>query len=527
MIRSMSAAVTGLRGHQQKLDVVGNNIANVNTVGFKKSQARFEDLISQTIQGATGPMEDRGGINPSQVGLGMRVSSITDIHTQGAITSTDRVTDLAIEGEGYFVVTDGQMEYYTRDGSFGLDRQGNLVNDNGLRVIGIDGTPINIPVDDNMVAQATENMRFAGNLDAGSYYEATSGSVNGAIALDDAAIAALNQAITIEFTIDGGAVQEMELTADEMDDINDQDELLVAINDGEDPDGDDLSEWDGLAGATASFDDDGFLVITSGSLGADSTVTVGGDDVAVLFGDAPETVDGSDEVAEAYSFPYYVHDSLGRRYDVDYTFTPVGHNQWQYELTVSDADGNIIDVLDGDTGTLVFDENGGFDEDNSVIPSLVFDPPGDAAQVDVAPDFSAATQLAGTNNLLVREQDGYEAGALAAFDIDRAGVVTGTYTNGMNQEFGQLSIATFSNPEGLQKEGGNLFSETINSGDAQVGAPGTEGRGLLQSSALELSNTDLAYEFTELITTSRAFQANTRVVTTSDEVLTEVVNMKR
>jgi len=521
MIRSMSAAVTGLRGHQQKLDVVGNNIANVNTVGFKKSQARFEDLISQTIQGATGPMEDRGGINPSQVGLGMTVSSITDIHTQGAITDTDRETDLAIEGEGYFVVTDGQMEYYTRDGSFGLDRQGNLVNDNGLRVVDIDGNPINVPVEDDMVARATENMRFAGNLDAGSYYEATSGSVTGAIALDDAAIAALDQAITIDFTIDGGAVQEMEIAAGEMDDIEIQAELLDAINTGAG-----VAAWGGLDDAEASFDGD-YLVITSDATGEQSTVELGGDDMEVLFGSAPVSVAGRDEVAESYSFPYYVHDSLGRRYDVDYTFTPVDHNEWDYELTVSDADGNIIDVLAGDTGTLVFDENGGLDEEASDSPNLVFDPPGEAAQVDVAPDFSTATQLAGTNNLLVREQDGYEAGDLAAFDIDRAGVVTGTYTNGMRQVFGQIATATFSNPEGLSKEGGNLYRETDNSGDAQIGAPGTGGRGLLQSSALELSNTDLAYEFTELITTSRAFQANTRVVTTSDEVLTEVVNMKR
>jgi flagellar hook protein FlgE len=135
MIRSMSTAVTGLRGHQQKLDVIGNNIANVNTVAFKKSQARFEDLLSQTIQGATAPLT-RGGINPSQVGMGMRVSSIVDIHFQGAITSTDRETDLAIEGDGFFIVSDGSREYYTRDGSFGRDAAGELVNANGLKMMG-------------------------------------------------------------------------------------------------------------------------------------------------------------------------------------------------------------------------------------------------------------------------------------------------------------------------------------------------------------------------------------------------------
>ncbi len=649
MIRSMSAAVTGLRGHQQKLDVVGNNIANVNTTGFKKSQARFEDLISQTIQGATGPMEERGGINPSQVGLGMAVSSITDIHTQGSITDTDRETDLAIEGEGYFVVTDGEMEYFTRDGSFGVDQNGHIVNDNGLRLLDVDGNEINIPVDDDMVAQATENKRFAGNLDARAFTEATpgraigaaelaevgNGFLRGAEELDNQAIEGLEDDLVVTFTINGEE-QEMVITAADMGAIERQEQLLAALNYGEftDEEGEtvDIADWDGLEelGAVASFNDDNHLVITSLSEGEGSVVEVDGDDddIEALFGAEDDhvvragddvetlveldedlefevTVDGGDPVeitvdnmqdittrqelqdalneqledvgataefdgdhlvinsdsrgpessvelidaeenetfqalfgeegewsettgeVDEHTFPYYVHDSLGRRYDIDYNFRPVDDNVWEYRMEVTDEAGNLIEVDEGAEGTLVFDENGGLNEDASDMPNLVFDPPGEAAVVDVEPDFSSVTQLAGSNNLLVRDQDGYEAGELAAFDIDRAGVVAGTYTNGMRQEFGQLGMATFSNPEGLRKEGGNLFLDTDNSGDPQIGAPGEGGRGLVQSSALELSNTDLSYEFTELITTSRAFQANTRVVTTSDEVLTEVVNMKR
>ncbi len=647
MIRSMSAAVTGLRGHQQKLDVVGNNIANVNTTGFKKSQARFEDLISQTIQGATGPMEERGGINPSQIGLGMAVSSITDIHTQGSITDTDRETDLAIEGEGYFVVTDGEMEYFTRDGSFGVDQNGHIVNDNGLRLLDVDGNEINIPVDDDMVAQATENKRFAGNLDARAFTEATPGQAIGAAELaevgngyllgaEDDVISSLeghDDDLEVEFTIDGDE-QTMTIEEDDLGEIQTQDQLLAALNYGQftDDEGEliEIDGWDGLEelGARASFDDEDHLLITSLSEGEGSVVEVDGDedDVEALFGTGDDrvvrsgddveklvdleddlefdvVVDGGDaqtitvdmdgittreallealneeldgataefddgdnlvissdtrgpessveldadddnvafqtlfgeegewnettgEVDE-HTFPYYVHDSLGRRYDIDYNFRPVDDNVWEYQMEVTDEAGNLIEVDEGAEGTLVFDENGGLNEDASDMPNLVFDPPGEAAVVNVEPDFSSVTQLAGSNNLLVRDQDGYEAGELAAFDIDRAGVVAGTYTNGMRQEFGQIGMATFSNPEGLRKEGGNLFLDTDNSGDPQIGAPGEGGRGLVQSSALELSNTDLSYEFTELITTSRAFQANTRVVTTSDEVLTEVVNMKR
>ncbi len=228
-----------------------------------------------------------------------------------------------------------------------------------------------------------------------------------------------------------------------------------------------------------------------------------------------------------HQYEYYVFDSLGRRNNIDFTFTPVDYNVWEYNLTVTDEGGNIIEVDGGGNGMLVFDQNGGLIPGDSNIPDIEFNPPGEAAPMAVTPDFGAATQLAGLNSLLARAQDGFAAGTLAGFNIERTGLVVGTYTNGLTEEFGQIETATFPNPEGLAKQGGNLYRETVNSGEAAAGVPGGAGRGLIQSSALELSNTDLAYEFTELITTSRAFQANTRVITTSDEILTEVVNMKR
>ena len=404
MIRSLSTAVTGLRGHQTKLDIVGNNIANVNTVAFKKSQIRFEDLLSQTIQGATAPSQ-RGGINPSQVGMGMRISGIIDNHFQGPVTNTDRETDLAIQGNGYFIVSDGSRLYYTRDGSFGRDANGELVNINGYKLMGWTGSaadvtgelaPLHIPLGERMVAQATSKVKFAGNLDAGAW-------------------------------VLGGA-------------------------------------------------------------------------------------------AQTYNYEYFIYDSLGRRYTVEYRLTPAGQNSWEYEALL---DGNSIG-----SGTLVFTAQGSFDAAASTINPLAYNPPG-AEPISITPDFSSVTQLAGSSSMLVREQDGFPAGELVSFAISRTGAVIGTYTNGMVETLGQIAMAYFTNPEGLAKEGGNLYQVTANSGEARIGLPGTEGRGLIQSSALEMSNADLSFEFTELITTSRAFQANTRVVTTSDEILLEVINMKR
>ena len=500
MIRSLSTAVTGLRGHQQKLDVVGNNIANVNTVGFKMSQVRFEDLLSQTVQGATGPQE-RGGINPSQVGMGMRISSINDIHSQGAITSTDRETDLAIEGAGYFIVGDGTgNEYYTRAGSFGLDANGTLVNDNGMFLLGDRGAavlePITIPLGDEMVAQATGNMRFAGNLDSRlnpaysfSLLEATEGSY------------------TISFLDNGdlhvsGAIDHDATAVD----IKAALEALPVI---------DTVSVTGLGTAANPF----VVTVDAVGPGVDSLT------LAAVEGDAD--FDGTiDSQPAGHHYEYYLYDSLGNRYAVDLAFTNSGENRWDYIVRVFDENQDPVAIDGGQSGTLFFNTSGIINPDATVIEPLEFQPAG-AEPIVSGLDFSSVSQLAGANSLVVREQDGYAAGTLSGFYINRTGIVVGTFTNGMVENLGQIQTATFSNPEGLAKEGGNLFRATVNSGDPVHGNPGQGGRGLITSSALEMSNTDLAYEFTELITTSRAFQANTRVVTTSDEVLVEVVNMKR
>lgn len=502
MIRSLSTAVSGLRGHQIKLDVIGNNIANVNTVAFKKSQARFGDLLSQTIQGATSPLV-RGGINPSQVGMGMRVSSIIDNHFQGSIQTTDRETDLAIEGAGFFVVSDGRENYYTRDGSFGRDANGELVNVNGLKLMGWMGRAVgttgqlaalHIPLGEQMVARASANIYFAGNLDARAWREP----------LAEVQVLRLGGAIGGTYSLGNGT------TAETLD-------------------------WDaGVAGVTAALENlygAGMASVEEdGAGGLRITFHPSVESSGLIFSaiDLVGAVDPGLEMMQEYqagitpedrySYEYFVYDSQGRRYFVEFEFTPAGVNTWSYTAAMGG------DVLG--TGTLVFDGSGRLDEAASTIASLTSSPPG-ADTLNIRPHFGKATQLAGLSNLLIREQDGFPSGELVSFYIGRTGSITGTYTNGMVEQLGQLAMAYFTNPEGLLKEGGNLYQISSNSGEARIGIPGTEGRGLIQSSSLEMSNADLSFEFTELITTSRAFQANTRVVTTSDEILMEVINMKR
>ncbi len=500
MIRSLSTAVSGLRGYQIKLDVIGNNIANVNTVAFKKSQARFEDLLSETIQSATAPLV-RGGINPSQVGTGIQVSSIMDHHDQGAMQTTDRDTDLAIEGAGFFVVFDGQQLYFTRDGSFGRDANGELVNVNGLKLMGYIGrdtdatgelSSLHIPLGEQMVARASENLYFSGNLDAGAREM-----------MPEIQVLYLGNATGGSFTLSNGTFNEtLNFDAD-----------IDAITDA-------LEDFYGSGMVTVTDDGAGGFEIAFDPVVGKSGLIFDGSDLDDATEEPGLDEKQSFKVADCRHYEYDVFDSLGRRYLVEFVFTPAGGNTWAYEATL---EGGAISI---GGGILAFDTKGYIDQSASNIGPLSYTPPG-ADTLNVMLDFSKATQLAGSSNLLVREQDGFTAGELVAFSIGRTGVITGTYSNGMVEQLGQLALAYFANPEGLLKEGGNLYQITANSGEARIGAAGVDGRGMVQSYSLEMSNADLSFEFTELITTSRAFQANTRVITTSDEVLQEVINMKR
>lgn len=409
MLRSLFAAVSGMQNLQTKVDVIGNNIANVNTTGFKYARVKFQDMLSQTLRGASAPQpQGRGGINPSQVGLGMMLGSIDNIHTQGSLQPTGRPEDLAIQGGGFFVVSDGSRVFYTRDGSFSRGTDGNLVNAaTGMRVQGwtaapdgsIDSTKaissINIPLGEKTVAQPTKNIVFMYNLDAGA---------------------------------------------------------------------------------------------------TDTT--------------PPHTMSVD------------VYDSLGVRHTLTFKFTQSGTaNQWNWD--VSGPTG-----LTPTSGQLQFDANGNLQ--TSTTPAISFNPDNpDAAQVDIKLDFSAVTQLAAPSTLDYKYQDGFPPGELEGFTIGSDGAVSGTYSNGLVRNLGQIALAAFGNPEGLLKAGDNLYQITSNSGEPRVGTPGTQGRGTIQTATLEMSNVDLARELTEMIITSRAFQANSRVVTTSDEILQELISLKR
>ena len=419
MMRALFSAISGMRNHMSYMDVVGNNIANVNTIAYKSSRVTFQDILGQTLRGGSAPQNGRGGTNPAQIGLGMTLGGIDTLMSQGSLQSTGKLTDFAVQGDGFFVVSDGERNYYTRDGAFDIGVDGGLVNPNtGLRVMGwmVDGatgavntempmTELEIPFGTRISAQATTAMQLAGNLDAGT---ATGGTVSTTLTAYDTLGNAHSVAVT--FTKNAAA-----------------------------------NTWD----ITVNHDDDG----------DPGTVTVAAVPVPaqIVFNNATGAIT-----------------------------TP--------------ATGLISIPLTGTaySAPLTFDIN-----------------------------MSKFSQFAGQSQVNLSSQDGFPAGALVSFAVGSSGEIAGIYSNGSNRLIGQLGLATFVNPGGLQRAGQNNWQPTSNSGDPILGTPNSNGRGTVSTGTLETSNVDLAQQFTNVIIAQRGFQSSSRVITASDQMLQDLVNIIR
>jgi len=468
MMRSLYAGVSGLQNHQIRMDVIGNNISNVNTTGFKKGRVNFHDMISQNLQGAARPNERVGGVNPKQIGLGMQVSSIDTIFNQGSLQTTGVKTDVAIQGEGFFVLAEGDVNLYTRAGAFGLDENGTLVNpSNGMRVqgweaqtegaqtfINTSATPgdLVIPIGEKDEARATSVVFAASNLDKRTPVVPAGAS--------EQEIAAGTHTVTKEIYDAFGGTHQLRIDYTKIDGSP--------------------NEW--IASVSVNADTESAI---------QPTVSVGG-------------IQSADNT-------YVVEfDNFGR-------LSQISNNGGGL-----DAAGNLtIDVnfLVPDTSIPV-----------DPITGLAAQPVNQNVTLDIGQiggmDESTTQFTSESTNKLVR-QDGYGLGYLEDFRIDQSGIVTGIYSNGTNRAIGQLALASFINPGGLEKAGENAYVVTINSGDPLVDPPGSAGKGKIIAGTLEMSNVDLAEQFTDMIVTQRGFQANSRTIQTSDQMLQEVLTLKR
>jgi flagellar hook protein FlgE len=397
MLRSLFSGISGLRAHQQMMDVTGNNIANVNTTGYKSSQTVFQDTLSQMVNAAGAPQNQAGGTNPAQVGLGVRLASITANFGQGAAQTTGKSSDMMIQGDGFFVVKSGGEALYTRAGSFTFDANGSLTTPTGQIVQGwgadadgevnTSGAPgdIRLPIGISLSPTVTENITLTGNFS--------------------------NEAII-------GTTKEI---------------------------------------------------------------------------------------------PIKVYDAAGAANTMIVSFEKTGATEWTLSLPdgslqpITFTDGKAVGDLDPVTGL----DSGKWLVGNYTI------------------DVHDLTQFSGNTEARVSNSDGSGAGVLSSYTVSNTGQIVGVFSNGLKQTLGQVALANFNNVNGLEKIGDSMFRSTVNSGLAQVGPAGSAGLGLITSGALEMSNVDLAQEFTNLVIAQRGFQANSRIITTSDEILQELVNLKR
>lgn len=421
MLRSMYSGISGLKNLQTKLDVIGNNVANVNTYGFKKSRVTFSDAMNQTVSGASAATANKGGTNSKQIGLGSTIATIDTIHTQSSLQTTGRDLDLGISGDGYFIVKQGDALSYTRAGNFYLDDNGTLVNSNGLKVQAF-------KVDENGKRSKTIG-DVAVNVNAIlPAVTSTKISVSENLAAD---------------AIDGTVFSQQMKVVDEK--------------------------------------------------GKEQTATIyfqkTGDDKWELFDEEPATL-GDTSATKPKSFTSLNFDANGQLVAADKTLA-----------------GQTINISTGKE-----------DDSNTAVDESV-------QKVKLDFDFSNITQVKGSTTALVNP-NGNKEGKLESFNIGSSGEINGVYSNGLITTLGQLAVAKFSNSSGLTKTGGNTFQESINSGTANINIAG-EGRGVIASGSLEMSNVDLSEEFTEMIVAQRGFQSNSRIITTSDEILQELVNLKR
>ena len=396
MLRSLFSGISGLRAHQQMMDVTGNNIANVNTTGYKSSQVVFQDTLSQMVSAAGAPQSPAGGTNPAQVGLGVRAASVNANFGQGAAETTGKSSDMMIQGDGFFVVKSGGEALYTRAGSFTFDANGSLTTPSGqivqgwsatAGVVNTAGTPgdLKLPIGVSLAPTVTQNITLTGNFS--------------------------NEAL----------------------------------------------------------------------------------------------------VGETKEIPIKVYDANGAATSMVASFAKTDSTTWT--LTLPDGSAQAIAFTNG-KAVGDPDPNTNVDTGKISVGGFSF-------------DIHDLTQFSGNTEARVSNSDGSGAGVLSSYTVSNTGQVVGVFSNGLKETLGQLALANFNNVNGLEKIGDSMFRSTVNSGLAQVGPAGSQGLGLITSGALEMSNVDLAQEFTNLVIAQRGFQANSRVITTSDEILQELVNLKR
>ncbi|MCF8240185.1 MAG: flagellar hook protein FlgE [Melioribacteraceae bacterium] len=541
LLNSLFSGVSGLRNHQSMMDVVGNNIANVNSIGYKGSRVTFSDTFNNFVRFGSNPTDTSGGTNAFQIGLGMKISSIDRNWNQGTFERTGITTDLALQGNGLFILENNGEKFYSRAGAFAFDANGKLVNpQNGSIVQGKlateDGVipPGNnlddIVVDANLKlpAEATTLTSWGGNLNSMASLTRTekyaqSGNINASMAVGDTitdqnTIYDFNgNAYTLQTSYEKTAADTYDLTYELVDEAGTS---ILGPTTAEavfDADGN-LATLDGAAASTISLEDSAiginFQLDVSEVTQLDSAATLSS---TVDDNREPTIVNGT----------VTVYDSLGNPHNLTITFTKTASNSWNWNTEVPASSG----TLSSSSGSIVFNSDGSINTISPNPPVVSLTPSGGASvqniKLNFGESFGGITQTSSDSVISALSQNGTAAATLSNLSIDQYGYIVGVFSNGQSRKLAQLMLATFPNLNGLTSVGDNMFTVSANAGDPLIGEPGEATGTTIQSGALEQSNVDLSEEFTRMIVAQRGFQANARVVTTSDSLLQEITNLVR
>lgn len=565
LVNSLNSGISGLRGFQTKLDVVGNNIANVNTTGFKSRRVAFAEQLQQN-KGRIGSNFETAPKVTNQVGLGVRVSSIDLDFAQGTLFDTNKPTDLGLNGDGFFIVGEDNANLrLTRAGNFSFNKNSELVTQNGLNVKGFNAREdgniitgrgvdnIRINFEDTFSPSQTQRVDLTGNLNANTSIAQRIQSLQaftvrdgGAIATNDTRIydlaqtdASLETDTTIELSYklnDGTTGTNTSPITLAVNSETTLGELAQQIED-EINGASEVVSQAGTPGEVDVYVEDGTLVIQSRLLG-DSQLSVGL--VATNSGqiDFPTLAREVRGTTNTVSISSTVYDTVGKDHTLITEFTQQQDGTWNYGVSFLDG-AEVVQLSTNQTGEptqapftgkMVFDDAGNLVSDDVV--TVTFNPQGEQSgnvtfSLVFADGNKKLSQFDGSTTASVFNQDGFPKGDLVDFFIDSDGLIIGQYSNGKSKNLAQLSVSTVSNPEGLISNGSGLYEITPQAGDLRVNTAANLPDTTVNSGFLEGSNVDLTEQFTELIVTQRAFQSSARVIQTSDTMLGETVQLKR
>ena len=563
ILSSLFAAVSGLNANGSALSVIGNNIANTGTVGFKSSRAQFADLVNSSLGGASGSI---------QSGIGVFLAGVSSNLTQGSLQTTNNALDLAVDGNGFFFVKDTSgSSFYTRAGQFNINKDGDVVDPNGFVLQGfqadssgaITGTIADINLTTTTsVPQVTTTMDLSANLNSQDSATGVKASLVSGAAVSTTTAAA-NLSFNINLNGDGAKVVTV-ATGLTTSGLASAIQTAVRALSTTDP-----FKAAAYSGFTATYDSSttkytftsgitGLPNIT-GSTGTVVVTAVAGDSLGtnleMLAADSPTSTTGTDFLisdpigTSTFSTALTTFDSLGVGHVLNTYFTKVGTNTWNWNQVATTSEVTVASGFSSGTnaivssGTITFNTSGALDREATILyrnsGGTGIDFVGAAAAQTIAVDFGSSvttdggtgldqtTQFGSTSTLVNQSQDGFASGSLQNVSVASDGTIDGRFSNGQIRTLAQVALARFNNAQGLSKLGKNLLAEAGDSGAAIVGKPDSSGLGRLRSSSLELSNVDLGEEFINLINAQRGFQANARVITTADELLGELVNLKR